>query len=66
MNSEVLKKIKVPEKYREIEIMMHPGMPDVDKQNIDILSDKNIISKTREIELLATLDKNCLKGINDD
>ena len=46
--------------------MMHPGMPDVDKQNIDILSDKNIISKTREIELLATLDKNCLKGINDD
>ena len=66
MNAEVLKKIKVPEKYNGIEIMMHPGMPNVDKQNIDILSDKNIISKTREIELLATLDKNCLKGINDD
>lgn len=66
MNAEVLRKIKIPENYNGIEIMMHPGMPDVDKRNIDILSDKNIISKTREIELHATLDKDCLKGINDD
>ena len=66
MSSEVLKKIKIPKGYSGIEIMMHPGCPDVDKQNIDILSDKNIISNTREIEYLTTLDKDCLKGIAND
>ena len=66
MSSEVLKKIKIPKGYSGIEIMMHPGLPEIDKQNINNLSDKNIISNTREIEFLASLDKECLKGITND
>lgn len=66
MSSEVLRKIKIPKGYSGIEIMMHPGIPDVDKQNIGGLSDKNIISSTREIEFLTTLDKDCLKGLAND
>lgn len=66
MSSKVLKKVKIPNGYSGIEIMMHPGLPDVDKQNISSFSDKNIISKTRETEFLAILDKNCIKDMKND
>lgn len=66
INTKILQKVRVPEEYNGIEIMLHPGLPDVDKQNINSISDKNIISHTREVEFLTALNKDCLKGLKDD
>lgn len=52
-----LHKIKVPHKYQTVEVMLHPGIPEVDKQFMDDVFDDNILKPWREKELATLLDK---------
>ncbi len=54
--------IKIPDKYHAVEIMIHPGMPELDSGK-DYVWDNNILSPYRTQELELLLDKNILKGI---
>lgn len=60
---ECMRKIKIPSSYQKIEIMIHPGMPEVDKKDMSHVFDNNILAAERAKELQAALDKENLKGI---
>ncbi len=55
--------IKIPKGYKAVEIMIHPSIIDVDKQHLETVWDKNILSDWRTVELETLLDKNVLDGI---
>ena len=52
-----LHKIKVPKSYEQVEVMLHPGTPEVDKQFIDDVFDDNILQDWRAKELATLIDK---------
>ena len=52
-----LKSYKVPGSYNSVEIGIHPGLPEIDKQNIDDVFDDNILKDYRQKELETLLDK---------
>ena len=54
--------VKIPSKYNSVEVMIHPGMPEMDKGK-DYVWDNNILSPYRTQELELLLDKEILKGI---
>ena len=54
--------VKIPAKYDAVEIMIHPGVPEVDKGKAYVW-DENILSPYRTQELELLLDKETLKGI---
>lgn len=56
--------IKIPKGYDKVEIMIHPGIPEIDKENINEVWDKNILSPYRSIELETLLDKDIINRIN--
>ena len=45
--------------------MIHPGMPEIDKNNPNDIWDNNILSPYRTVELNTLLNKNNKDGIND-
>lgn len=55
--------IKIPAGFRAVEIMIHPGKPEIDKQDLKSVWDENILSLWRTVELETLLDKNVLKNI---
>ena len=57
--------VKIPQGYKAVEIMIHPGMPEIDKQYPEDLWDENILSPYRTVELKTLLDKKVPEGIND-
>ena len=54
--------VKIPAGYDAVEIMIHPGMPEMDKGKTYVW-DKNILSPYRTQELELLLNKDVLKGI---
>jgi predicted glycoside hydrolase/deacetylase ChbG (UPF0249 family) len=56
--------IKIPNGYDSVEIMIHPGIPEIDKENIDDIWDKNVLSPYRKTELETLLDKDIINRIN--
>lgn len=52
-----VKKIKIPACYKAVEIGIHPGMPEIDKQYTDDVFDDNILKEYRFKELQTLLDK---------
>ena len=52
-----LHKIKVPAKYSFVEVMLHPGIPEIDKQYMADVFDDNILKDWRAKELATLLDK---------
>lgn len=52
-----LKDIKIPAQYKAVEVGIHPGMPEIDKQNIADVFDDNILKDYRYKELQTLLDK---------
>lgn len=52
-----LHKIKIPQKYSKVEVMLHPGIPEVDRQFMDDVFDDNILKDWRAKELATLLDK---------
>lgn len=57
--------VKIPQGYKAVEIMIHPGMPEIDKQYPEDVWDENILSPYRTVELETLLDKKVPEGIND-
>ncbi len=57
--------VKIPQGYKAVEIMIHPGMPEIDKQYPKDVWDENILSPYRTVELETLLDKKVPEGIND-
>ena len=55
-----LKNIKIPRGYKAVEIGIHPGMPEIDKQNLADVFDDNILKDYRLRELRTLLDKSVL------
>ncbi len=62
---EQFKGVKIPSGYKAVEIMIHPGTPEIDKQYPEDVWDENILSPYRTVELETLLDKNVPEGIND-
>lgn len=58
--------VKIPPKYRAVEIMIHPGRPDIDRQFPQDVWDENILSPWREVELKTLLNKDVCNGISND
>ena len=52
-----LKSYKVPGSYNSVEIGIHPGLPEIDKQKRDDVFDDNILKDYRQKELETLLDK---------
>lgn len=57
--------VKIPSGYKAVEIMIYPGMPEIDRQYPEDVWDENILSPYRTVELETLLDKNVAEGIND-
>ena len=66
ISSEQFENVKIPHGYKAVEVMIHPGRPDIDKQYIEDVWDDNILSPWRETELQTLLNKKNYKGINED
>ena len=56
--------VKIPSGYKAVEIMIHPGMPEIDCKYLSDVWDANILDNYRAKELETLLDKNVLNGIN--
>ncbi|MBO6281756.1 MAG: ChbG/HpnK family deacetylase [Alphaproteobacteria bacterium] len=65
ISKDLFHNVKVPAKFKAVEVMMHPGMPEIDKQNLDDVWDNNILSAYRTVELETLLDKNVPNGIDN-
>lgn len=52
-----VKKIKIPSGYKSVEIGIHPGIPEIDKQHLSDVFDDNILKEYRLKELETLLDK---------
>ncbi len=64
ISSEQFKNVKIPHGYKAVEIMIHPGRPDIDKQYPKDIWDNNILSPWRETELQTLLSKDNYDGID--
>lgn len=64
ISSEQFKNVKIPHGYKAVEIMIHPGRPDIDKQYPEDIWDDNILSSWRETELQTLLNKDNYDGID--
>ena len=56
--------IKIPRGYKAVEIMIHPGKPEIDKQYPESVWDDNILSDWRAVELQTLSDKTVLENIH--
>lgn len=56
-----LNSYKVPSSYNAVEIGIHPGLPEIDKQNMADVFDDNILKDYRQKELETLLDKTVAK-----
>lgn len=52
-----VKNIKIPHCYNAVEVGIHPGLPQIDKQNLADVFDNNILNDYRYKELQTLLDK---------
>ncbi len=56
-------KLKIPAKYKAIEVGIHPGHPDIDRNYGKDIFDNNLLNHFREIEFNTVMDKNILNEI---
>ena len=64
LGRERFRKLKIPAKYKAIEIGIHPGHPTVDKNYIKDVFDDNILNQYRETEYQTLIDKSVLEEIS--
>ena len=66
ISSEQFEDVKIPHGYKAVEIMIHPGRPDIDRQYPEDIWDENILSPWRKTELQTLLNKKNYDGIKGD
>ena len=64
ITEDLFNNVKIPHGYSAVEIMIHPGMPETDRQHPEDVWDKNILSPYRTAELNTLLNKKVKDGIN--
>ncbi len=64
ISKEQFENVKIPAGYQAVEIMIHPGLPQIDQQHMEDVWDENILSPYRTVELETLLNKDVLKGID--
>lgn len=64
ISRQLFKDVHIPQGYKAVEIMIHPGRPDIDELHREDVWDENILSPYRQVELETLLDKDVIKGIN--
>ena len=64
ISREQFRNIRIPRGYKAVEIMIHPGRPEIDKQHQESVWDDNILSDWRTVELQTLLDKDVLQNIH--
>ncbi len=57
--------VKIPSGFKAVEIMIHPGMPEIDAKHLDDVWDNSILSPYRTQELETLLDEKVRDGIYD-
>lgn len=60
---EQFQNVTIPKGYSDIEVMIHPGVPEVDAKHPEYVWDQNILSPWRTVELQTLLDKSVMNGI---
>lgn len=58
--------IKIPHGYKAVEIMIHPGYPEIDVKYPESVWDENILSKWRTVERQTLMDKSVLENIGEE
>ncbi len=56
--------VRIPHGYKAVEVMIHPGQPEIDRQYPESVWDDNILSEWRSVELHALMDKSVLDNIH--
>ena len=56
--------VLVPQEFNAVEVMIHPSLPDIDKNYPEDVFDENILSQWRKAELDTLLDKNILNNFS--
>lgn len=56
--------VKIPKGFDFVEVMIHPGMPEIDRLRLEDVWDKNLLSHYRTVELNTLLDKEIANGIS--
>lgn len=64
ISKEQFNQVKIPSTYKAVEVMIHPGMPEVDRLTPEDVWDENILSPYRTLELETLLDKKVKDGIS--
>ena len=64
ISREQFENIRIPCGYKAMEVMIHPGKPEIDKQYPESVWDENILSTWRSVELQTLLDKSILNNIH--
>ena len=57
--------VKIPAGYNAVEVMIHPAMPEIDREHLEDVWDDNILSPWRTVELETLLNKNVPEGIEN-
>lgn len=57
LSKDRFQKVPVPEGFDTVEVMIHPGLPEIDKQYPEDIFDQNILSPWRKAELETLLDR---------
>lgn len=66
ISEQQFKNVVIPKGYNAVEVMIHPGRPDIDAEFPQDVWDGNILSPWRSIELNTLLNKDVLNGIRAD
>ncbi|MBP5352511.1 MAG: ChbG/HpnK family deacetylase [Alphaproteobacteria bacterium] len=69
ISAEQFRNIRIPKGYEAIEVMIHPGMPEIDSLTPEDVWDTNILSPYRTLELETLLNKdvpNNIKVVGED
>ena len=62
LSKDHFQKVLVPKGYEAVEIMIHPSIASIDKQNMQDVFDKSVLLPWREKELETLLDKSITKN----
>ena len=66
ISREQFRNITIPHGFKAVEIMIHPGKPEIDRQTPENVWDENILSAWRTVELQTLLDKEVLQNIRGE
>lgn len=65
ISREQFRNVKIPQGFKAVEIMIHPGKPEVDRQYPQDVWDNNILSEWRAVELQTLLIPEILHNIHE-